>query len=249
MNLSILIFIAVFSVAVIELSEVAAIIFVVGEDVGLSSALAGGITGFFGSLLILFIGGITLIKSVPISTVKLIIAAILLTIGLYFSYKLLSFIFYMTPFSSKLGGKPLFKKMETATVAHKKCSPHSFFVAFSAVIVEAFEVGVVAVPFAITDNQWISVISSLVVSSCLILILSLHLRKYFKKIPSHWIKGIASVLLISFAIYWGFQGLKIKIEDEDLILIIPMVGGVLFIFSLLLDKVGHKVKNKKDNLA
>ncbi len=245
MNLGILIFITVFSVAIIELSEIAAIILVVGEDIGLSSALAGGIIGFISTLLILFIGGVALIKSVPISTVKLIIAAILLAIGLYFSYKLLNFIFYLTPFSSKIGEKPLFKKAETASITHQKCSFKSFITAFSAVIVEAFEVGVVAVPLAITENQWISVISSLVISSCLVLILSLYLRKYFKKIPSHWIKAIASTLLISFAIYWGFQGLKINIGDEDLVLIIPIVGLILFILSLLIDKIGYKIKAKK----
>ena len=63
MNFSILIFIAVFSVAIVELSEVAAIVFVVGEDVGLSSALAGGLIGFIGTLIILFGGGIALIKT------------------------------------------------------------------------------------------------------------------------------------------------------------------------------------------
>ncbi len=249
MNLGVLIFITVFSVAIIELSEVAAIILVVGENIGLSSALAGGIIGFLSTLFILFIGGVTLIESVPVSTVKLIIAIILLAIGLYFSYKLLSFIFYLTPFSSKIGEKPLFKKAETASVTHQRCSFKSFMAAFSAVIVEAFEVGVVAVPLAITKNQWVPVISSIIISSVIILILSLRLRKYFKKIPSHWIKGIASTLLIGFAIYWGFQGLKIGIEDEDLILIIPVVGLILFILSLSIDKIGYKIKNKKNDLT
>ncbi|MCL4428961.1 MAG: hypothetical protein M1276_08265 [Deltaproteobacteria bacterium] len=245
MNFNILIFTAVFSVAIVELSEVAAIVFVVGEDVGLSSALAGGLIGFIGTLIILFVGGIALIKTVPIFTIKLIIAAILLSIGIYFSYKLVSFIFYLTPFSQKIGEKPLFKKAETAVVRHQKCSFKHFIVALNAVIVEAFEVAVVAVPFAITDNQWLSVISALIVSSFLILILSIYLRKYFKKIPSHWIKGIASILLLSFGIYWGLQGLKIKVEDDDLALIIPAIALLLLAVSLIFDKIGYHIKNKK----
>ncbi|MHB1698052.1 MAG: hypothetical protein ACYCSQ_08140 [bacterium] len=245
MNFNILIFAAVFSVAIVELSEVAAIVFVVGEDVGLSSALAGGLIGFIGTLIILFTGGIALIKTVPIFTVKLIIAVILLSVGLYFSYKLISFIFYLTPFSQKIGEKPLFKKAETAAVKHQKCSFKSFIVALHAVIIEAFEVAVVAVPLAITENQWFSVISALIVSSVIILILSIYLRKYFKKIPAHWIKGIAAVLLLSFGIYWGFQGLKINIEDGYLLFIIPAIGLILLAISFIFDKIGYRIKNKK----
>ncbi|MDA8158532.1 MAG: hypothetical protein M0034_05050 [Deltaproteobacteria bacterium] len=245
MNFSILIFIAVFSVAIVELSEVAAIVFVVGEDVGLSSALAGGLIGFIGTLIILFIGGIALIKTVPIFTVKLIIGVVLISIGLYFSYKLLSFIFYLTPFSQKIGEKPLFKKAEAAIVKHEKCSFRHFIVALNAVIIEAFEVAVVAVPLAITENQWLSVISALIVSSVIILMLSIYLRRYFKKIPSHWIKGIASVLLISFGIYWGLQGLKVNIEDDDLVFIVPAISLLLLAVSLIFDKIGYKIKGDK----
>ncbi len=245
MNFNILIFVTVFSVSIVELSEVAAIVFVVGEDVGLSSALAGGIIGFLGTLIILFTGGIALIKTVPIYTVKLIIGAVLLSVGLYFSYKLLSFIFYLTPFSKKLGEKPLFKKAETAEVKHRKCSFKSFIVALNAVIIEAFEVAVVAVPLAITEDQWFSVISALIISSAAVLILSIYLRKYFRKIPSHWIKGVAAVLLLSFGIYWGVQGIGISIEDDDLILIIPALGFILLSASLISDKIGRGIKDKK----
>ena len=154
----------------------------------------------------------------------------------------MSFIFYLTPFSQKIGEKPLFKKAEAAVVKHRKCSFRHFIVALNAVIIEAFEVAVVAVPLAITENQWISVISALIVSSVIILMLSIYLRRYFKKIPSHWIKGIASVLLIGFGIYWGLQGLKINIEDDDLALIIPAVSIILFAASLIFDKIGYKIK-------
>ncbi len=245
MNFNILIFTTVFLIAIVELSEVAAIVFVVGEDVGLSSALAGGSIGFIGTLSALFIGGMALIKIVPIFTVKLIMAAVLISVGLYFSYKLINFAFYLTPFSEKIGEKPLFKKAETAAVTHRKYSFKSFIIALNAVIIEAFEVAVVAVPLAVTENQWFSVISALVVSSIIILILSIHLRKYFRKIPSHWIKATASVLLLSFGIYWGLQGLKVNIKDDDLALIIPALGFILLIVSLIFDKMGYGIKKKK----
>ena len=245
MNFSILIFIAVFSVAAVELSEVSAIVFIVGEDVGLSSALAGALIGFVGTLFVLFIGGITIIKTVPITTVKLIIGGVLLAVGLYFSYKLISFVFYLTPFSKKIGEKPLFKKAESAIVKHQKCSFKSFIVALNAVIIEAFEVAVVAVPFAVTDKQWLSVISALALSSLIVILLSVYLRKYFKKIPSHWMKGLASVLLLSFAIYWGLQGFNINIEDDYLALIISVIGIILLILSFIFDKIGYASRSRK----
>ena len=245
MNFSILIFIAVFSVAIVELSEVSAIVFIVGEDVGLSSALAGALIGFVGTLFVLFIGGITIIKTVPITTVKLIIGGILLAVGLYFSYKLISFVFYLTPFSKKIGEKPLFKKAESAMVKHQKCSFKSFIVALNAVIIEAFEVAVVAVPFAVTDKQWLSVISALALSSIIVILLSVYLRKYFKKIPSHWMKGLASVLLLSFGIYWGLQGFNINIEDDYLALIISAIGIILLMLSFIFDKIGYASKSRK----
>ena len=245
MGFNILIFAAVFSVAIVELSEVAAIVFVVGEDVGLSSALAGAAIGLFATLVVLFAGGMALIKTVPIYTVKLVIAAILMSVGLYFSYKLLSFIFYLTPFSQKLGEKPLFKKAESAEIKHNKCSLKSFMIALNAVIIEAFEVAVVAVPLALTGNQRLSVIAALAASSAAILILSIYLRKYFKRIPGHWIKGVAAVLLLGFGIYWGLQGLGIGIEDDDLLLILPLIGAGLFAASIVSDKIGSGIKNKK----
>jgi uncharacterized membrane protein len=245
MNFSILIFIAVFSVAAVELSEVSAIVFIVGEDVGLSSALAGALIGFVGTLFVLFIGGITIIKTVPITTVKLIIGGVLLAVGLYFSYKLISFVFYLTPFSKKIGEKPLFKKAESAIVKHQKCSFKSFIVALNAVIIEAFEVAVVAVPFAVTDKQWLSVISALALSSLIVILLSVYLRKYFKKIPSHWMKGLASVLLLSFGIYWGLQGFNINIEDDYLALIISVIGIILLILSFIFDKIGYASRSRK----
>ena len=245
MNFSILIFIAVFSVAIVELSEVSAIVFIVGEDIGLSSALAGALIGFVGTLFILFLGGVTIIKTVPITTVKLIIGGILLAVGLYFSYKLISFVFYLTPFSKKIGEKPLFKKAESAMVKHQKCSFKSFIVALNAVIIEAFEVAVVAVPFAVTDKQWLSVISALALSSIIVILLSVYLRKYFKKIPSHWIKVLASVLLLSFGIYWGLQGFNINIEDDYLALIISAIGIILLMLSFIFDKIGYASKSRK----
>ncbi len=246
MNFSILIFIVVFSVAIVELSEVSAIVFIVGEDVGLSSALAGALIGFVGTLFVLFIGGITIIKTVPITTVKLIIGGILLAVGLYFSYKLISFVFYLTPFSKKIGEKPLFKKAESAILKHQKCSFKSFIVALNAVIIEAFEVAVVAVPFAVTDKQWLSVISALALSSIIVILLSVYLRKYFKKIPSHWMKGLASVLLLSFGIYWGLQGFNVNMEDYDLALIIAGIGIILFMLTFIFDKIGYISKSRKN---
>ena len=245
MNFSILIFIAVFSVAIVELSEVSAIVFIVGEDIGLSSALAGALIGFVGTLFILFLGGVTIIKTVPITTVKLIIGGILLAVGLYFSYKLISFVFYLTPFSKKIGEKPLFKKAESAMVKHQKCSFKSFIVALNAVIIEAFEVAVVAVPFAVTDKQWLSVISALALSSIIVILLSVYLRKYFKKIPSHWMKGLASVLLLSFGIYCGLQVFNINIEDDYLALIISAIGIILLMLSFIFDKIGYTSKSRK----
>ena len=245
MNFSILIFIAVFSVAIVELSEVSAIVFIVGEDIGLSSALAGALIGFVGTLFVLFIGGVTIIQTVPITTVKLIIGGILLAVGLYFSYKLISFVFYLTPFSKKIGEKPLFKKAESAMVKHQKCSFKSFVVALNAVIIEAFEVAVVAVPFAVTDKQWLSVITALALSSVVVILLSVYLRKYFKKIPSHWIKGLASVLLLSFGIYWGLQGFNVNMEDDYLALIIGGIGIILLMLVYIFDKIGYASRNRK----
>lgn len=246
MGFNILVFTAVFSVSIVELSEVAAIVFVVGEDVGFSSALTGAIVGFMGTLVILFIGGIALLKTVPIDTVKLIIAFILLAIGSYFAYKLISFVYYLTPFSKKLGAKPLFKKAEEAHIKHYKCSFKSFIIALNAVIIEAFEVAVVAVPFAISKDQWFSVISGLAGGTALVLVLSIYLRKYFKKIPSHWIKGIAAALLLSFGIYWGLQGLGLGLEDESLIAILPSAGIILVSAAVIFDRIGAAVKNKKN---
>ena len=245
MNFSILIFLAVFSVAIVELSEVSAIVFIVGEDIGLSSALAGALIGFLGTLFVLFIGGVTIIKTVPITTVKLIIGGVLLAVGLYFSYKLISFVFYLTPFSKKIGEKPLFKKAESAAVKHQKCSFKSFIVALNAVIIEAFEVAVVAVPFAVTDKQWLSVISALALSSVIVILLSVYLRKYFKKIPSHWMKGLASVLLLSFGIYWGLQGFNVNIEEDYLALIIGGIGIILLMLVFIFDKIGYASKSRK----
>lgn len=245
MNFNVLIFLAVFSVAIVELSEVAAIVFVVGEDVGFSSALAGGIIGFAGTLVILFIGGMALLRTVPVYTLKLIIASLLIIIGFYFSYKLLSFVYYLTPFSKKIGYKPLFKEAEEASVKHIKCSFKSFIIALNAVIVEAFEVAVVAVPMAVTENQWLSVILALLASSLIILIISAKLRRYFKKIPSHWIKGVAAVLLLSFGVYWGLQGLRTGVEDEYLIPVIAFWGLLLLLLSLIIDKIGFKAGKKK----
>ena len=58
-------------------------------------------------------------------------------------------------------------------------------------------------------------------------------------------KGLASVLLLSFGIYWGLQGFNVNMEDDYLALIIAGIGIILFMLAFIFDKIGYASKSRK----
>jgi len=198
---------AVFLASGVECVEALTIVLAVGLSRGWPSALAGvGAALIALAALVLVLG--TGLGAMPIGTVQIVVGALLLLFGLQWLRKavlreagLKAMRDETVAFSNEL---------EAAREAERPAGswdPYSFVIAFKGVLLEGLEVALIVVTLGASRRDVPLAAAAAGAAALVVLAAGLLVRHPLARVPENTMKYAVGVMLSSFGIFWGVEGL------------------------------------------
>jgi uncharacterized membrane protein len=244
-----LLFVATFLACMVEAVEAATVVLAVGVTRSWRSEFRGVGAGVVVLAVVIAVLGPTL-TTIPISALRLVVGALLLTFGLGWlrkailrasGWKMLhdeDAIFAKTSEAAK-GVEP------TENRGFHGGDPYSFTLAFKAVVLEGLEVAFIVVTFGANANDLplgaIAAVAAIVVTVALAVVV----RGPLSKVPENTIKFVVGALLTSFGTFWSAEGAGAHWPGADvsLVVIIPATIVVALVMSVILRRL-HDSENR-----
>jgi uncharacterized membrane protein len=225
MSSNVVLFLASFLASAVEAVEALTIVLAVGVVRGWRSTLFG--VGAAAVVLAAFVAALgPALRLIPISTLRLVVGALLLTFGLQWLRKAIL----------RAGGyKPLHDeaaafasgRAEAGSAARSagKMDWYSFTVAFKGVLLEGLEVAFIVVGFGSTQGKLGLAAGAAAAAVVLVVAVGVAVRGPLERVPENTLKFVVGVLLTSFGIFWGGEGAGVDWPGSDLA-ILAVVGFV-----------------------
>lgn len=215
---SALLVLSVFLASIVEGVEALTIVLAIGTTRGWRSTWYG--TGTAIAVLAIFIAvlGPTL-TLIPINALRVVVGGLLLTFGLQWLRKAIL---------RASGFKPLHDEaaiFEKATAASRKVKHteqkaviddwYAFTIAFKGVLLEGLEVAFIVVTFG--ANQGSIPLAVVAASAAVLMVVALGLKvhKPLSSVPENSLKFAVGIMLTSFGIFWGSEGVGVHWPGSD----------------------------------
>ncbi len=201
---------SVFLASAVECVEALTIVLAVGISRGWPSALAGVLAALLVlAVLVLVLG--TGLGALPIGAVKLVVGALLLLFGLQWLRKAVL----------RQAGLKAMRNEAVAFAADvqaaREAEPpppggwdaYSFAVSFKGVLLEGLEVALIVVTLGASRHDIALAAAAAGAAALLVLAVGLVVRRPLARVPENTLKFAVGVMLTSFGIFWGAEGLGI----------------------------------------
>jgi uncharacterized membrane protein len=235
MSSNVLLFLATFLASAVEAVEALTIVLAVGVVRGWRSTLIGvGAASVVLAAIVAALG--PALRLIPISTLRLVVGALLLTFGLQWLRKAIL----------RAGGyKPLHdeaaafasgraKAGSVATAAAGGMDWYSFTVAFKGVLLEGLEVAFIVVGFGSTQGKLGLAAGAAAAAVVVVVAVGVAVRGPLERVPENTLKFVVGVLLTSFGIFWGGEGAGVEWPGSDLAIL--ALAGLVALVSVLLTR-------------
>jgi uncharacterized membrane protein len=230
MNSNILLFLTTFLASAVEAVEALTIVLAVGVVRGWRSTLLG--VGAASLVLAAIVGALgPALQVIPISTLRLVVGALLLTFGMQWLRKAVL----------RAGGyKPLHD--EAAAFARERAEAssaerstgrtdwYSFTVAFKGVLLEGLEVAFIVIGFGSTQGKLGLAAAAAAAAVLVVVAVGLVVRGPLERVPENTLKYVVGVALTSFGVFWGGEGAGVEWPGGD----VAILGVAAFIAAVSL---------------
>lgn len=228
---------AVFLASSVEMVEALTIVLAAGTTRGWRSAFEGTAVAI-GVLAVLVIGvGPALVTYVPISSLRLVIGALLLIFGLQWVRKA---ILRSSGLKAMHNEDEIFanqiKKLSSIPKNSKGRDSTGFVVAFKGVFLEGLEVVIIVLTLGATNHDLGLAAVSALAAVVVVAIVGALVAKQLSKVPENAMKMGVGIMLISFGSFWSGEGLGVRWPASDasiLVLIVLYAGLTLGLIKLL----------------
>ncbi len=223
-----------FLASTVEFVEAFTIVLVVGITINWRSSIFGAILASLALAVLVAIFGVSLVRFVPLSILRLVVGFILVLFGMKWLKKA------TLRYSGRkaLHDEEAIYEEEMAQLKAKgevipqKLNPFGVVTSFKSVLLEGLEVAFIVITFGSTGSSVASAGSSALVSAiigaaaALVMVggLGAAIRAPLTKVPENTLKYVVGVMLASFGTFWGGEGLGIVWPGSDAILF----GLILF---------------------
>jgi uncharacterized membrane protein len=224
---TVILFLAVFAASAVEAVEALTIVLAVGVVRGWRSTLIGvGAASLVLAAVIAALG--PALTHVPISSLRLVVGALLLAFGLQWLRKA---ILRATGFMAQRDEAAAFERerAEAGAAARHGASAmdwYSFTVAFKGVLLEGLEVAFIVVTFGSTQGHLGLAIVAAAAAAVLVVVVGLIVRGPLARVPENALKYAVGVMLTSFGTFWGAEGAGVDWPGGD-VAILGVIGFVL----------------------
>ena len=225
MNTTVLV--STFLAASIEVIEMVAIVIAVGATRQWRGALAGTLGGLV--VLAVLIGGLgTALQQVPLSPIRVVVGALLLTFGLQWVRKGVRIV-------SRDGWTTGIGDQQVEEGVGDGFDWTGFLLAFRGVSLEGLEVAVIVVAFGAADHAIASAAIGAVASVLLVGALGAASYRLVARIPRRALQLFVGALLTTFGTFWAAEGLGADWPGGDLALL--WLGAFYVAAALVLVRV------------
>jgi len=223
----VILFLAVFAASAVEAVEALTIVLAVGVVRGWRSTLIGvGAASLVLAAVVAALG--PALKHVPISSLRLVVGALLLAFGLQWLRKaILRASGYLAQRDEAAAFERERAEAGTATPDDKAGMDwYSFTVAFKGVLLEGLEVAFIVVTFGSTQGHLGLAIAAAVAAAVLVIVVGVIVHGPLARVPENALKYAVGVMLTSFGVFWGGEGAGVDWPGGDAA-ILAVVGFVL----------------------
>jgi uncharacterized membrane protein len=238
--------VAVFAASLVEMVEALTIVVAAGVSRGWRSALEGAAAAIvvLGALVLLV--GVPLIRYIPIDTLRVVVGALLLVLGLTWLRKAIlrasghkdphdeDEIFATTV--SELNAEEAPTAVAAAPARRARSGGHDgvgFAVAFKGVFLEGTEVVLIVISLGAAQHRLGLAALAALAAAVLVGVVGLLVARQLSEVPENAIKTVVGVMLTSFGVFWVGEGAGVHWPGGDLA--IPVLVGffvvVFFAFT------------------
>jgi uncharacterized membrane protein len=231
MSSNVLLFLATFLASAVEAVEALTIVLAVGVVRGWRSTLFGvGAAAVVLAAIVAALG--PALRLIPISTLRLVVGALLLTFGLQWLRKaILRAGGYRSLHDEAAAFASGRAEAGSAAAPAGQMDWYSFTVAFKGVLLEGLEVAFIVVGFGSTQGRLGLAAGAAAAAVILVVAVGVAVRGPLERVPENTLKFVVGVLLSSFGIFWGGEGAGVAWPGSDFaILALAALVGLVSVF-------------------
>jgi uncharacterized membrane protein len=218
---------AVFGACVVEMVEALTLVVAAGTSRGWRSAIEGALTAVAVLAVAVAVLGVSLLRYVPIDALRVIVGALLLTLGLPWLRKAwLRASGYLPLHDEDAIYARTVAGLSGGTGARRDAA--GFIVAFKGVLLEGTEVVIIVLSLGATQHRL--ALASIAAGAALLIvgIVGALVARHLSSVPENSIKLVVGVLLTSFGVFWVGEGASVHWPGGDVFLLV-----LLGVFSAL----------------
>ncbi len=232
---------ASFLASTVEFVEALTIVLVVGLTINWRSSLLGALLAALVLAVIVAAFGVTLVKFVPISLLRLIVGVILVMFGLKWLKKAL------LRYSGRKAlhdEEAIYEEEMRALKARGETLDNAIngfgvVTSFKSVLLEGLEVAFIVVTFGITGsnaataggNGLLSATFGAALALIMVVALGAAVRAPLARVPENTLKFVVGIMLTSFGTFWGGEGLNVQwpLSDATILIFVGLYLVVSFV--------------------
>jgi Ca2+/H+ antiporter, TMEM165/GDT1 family len=237
---TIILVLAVFGASTVEMVEALTIVVASGVSRGWRSALEGAAAAIVVLAVLVAVIGVPLVHYIPIDTLRVIVGALLLVLGLSWLRKAIL---------RASGHKALhdedeiyattvrdLQQQDTTTTTTKQRDGVGFAVAFKGVFLEGTEVVLIVVSLGASQHRLGLAALTAAVAAVLVAGVGVLIARQLSEVPENTIKTVVGIMLTSFGVFWVGEGAGVNWPGSDLAIpalavffVLIMLGAVAYL--------------------
>jgi uncharacterized membrane protein len=224
---------AVFGASSVEMVEALTIVVASGVSRGWRSALEGAAAALVVLALLVGIVGVPLIRYIPIDTLRVVVGALLLVLGLSWLRKA---ILRSSGHKELHDEDRIYADTVESLRERNEARPRAtrdgigFAVAFKGVFLEGTEVVLIVVSLGASQHRLGLAAATAAVAALVVGGVGVLLSRQLSEVPENTIKTGVGIMLTSFGVFWVGEGAGVHWPGDDVAL--PVLVGFFFLVTL-----------------
>jgi len=222
---------AVFGASAVEMVEALTIVVAAGVSRGWRSALEGAASAVVVLALLVGIVGVPLIRYIPLDTLRVLVGALLLVLGLSWLRKaiLRSSGHKALHDEDEIYAETLDELRPQGRPSHPRRDGLAFAVAFKGVFLEGTEVVLIVISLGATQDRLGLAAATAGAAALLVAGVGLAVSRQLSRVPENTIKTAVGIMLTSFGVFWVGEGAGVHWPGSDLA--IPVLVGFFLVVT------------------
>ena len=225
---------AVFGASAVEMVEALTIVVAAGVTRGWRSALEGATAAVVVLTILVVAVGVPLIRYVPIDTLRVVVGALLLVLGLSWLRKA---ILRGAGYKALHDEDAIFAATSAELAEDAPSAPSSsgrdglaFAVAFKGVFLEGMEVVLIVVSLGASQHRLGLAAAAAGAAAVLVALVGAIVAKQLSQVPENTIKTVVGIMLTSFGLFWVGEGAGVHWPGSDvaILALVALFAAVTF---------------------